>query len=41
MSMATRTDTQSPALPVADIHDLIRVHRARVHGEHLAAYVGT
>jgi excinuclease UvrABC ATPase subunit len=29
MSMATRTDTQSPALPVADSHDLIRVHGAR------------
>ncbi len=27
--MATRTDTQSPALHVADIHDLIRVHGAR------------
>src|SRR4030088_2888244 len=31
MSMATRTDTQSPALHVADIHDLIRVHGARVN----------
>src|SRR5215211_4724917 len=31
MSMATRTDTQSPALPVADSHDLIRVHGARVN----------
>src|SRR5437879_10434677 len=30
MSMATRTDTQSPALHVADRHDLIRVHGARV-----------
>src|SRR4030081_3801837 len=29
MSMATRTDTQSPALHVADSHDLIRVHGAR------------
>ncbi|MFE9692997.1 ATP-binding cassette domain-containing protein [Micromonospora sp. NPDC005806] len=29
MSMATRTDTQSPALYVADSHDLIRVHGAR------------
>ncbi len=29
MSTATRTDTQSPALHVADIHDLIRVHGAR------------
>jgi excinuclease UvrABC ATPase subunit len=29
MSMATRTDTQSPALLVADSHDLIRVHGAR------------
>ncbi|MBM2810841.1 MAG: excinuclease subunit UvrA, partial [Chloroflexi bacterium] len=31
MSMATRTDTQSPALQVADIHDLIRVQGARVN----------
>ncbi len=31
MSMATRTDTGSPALPVADSHDLIRVHGARVN----------
>ncbi len=31
MSMATRTDTQSPALHVADSHDLIRVHDARVN----------
>src|SRR5215216_6166564 len=29
MSMATRTDTQSPAPHVADSHDLIRVHGAR------------
>ncbi|HEV2760540.1 MAG TPA: excinuclease ABC subunit UvrA [Acidimicrobiales bacterium] len=29
--MATRTDTQSPALHVADRHDLIRVHGARVN----------
>jgi excinuclease UvrABC ATPase subunit len=29
MSMATRTDTQSPALHVADSHDLIRVLGAR------------
>jgi excinuclease UvrABC ATPase subunit len=29
MSMATRTDTQAPALHVADSHDLIRVHGAR------------
>src|SRR5215212_8769466 len=29
MSMATRMDTQSLALHVADIHDLIRVHGAR------------
>src|SRR5438552_3908117 len=28
---ATRTDTQSPALHVADSHDLIRVHGARVN----------
>ena len=31
ISMATRTDTQSPALQVADSHDLIRVHGARVN----------
>ena len=31
MSMATRTDTQSPAPHVADSHDLIRVHGARVN----------
>ncbi|MFZ0874771.1 MAG: excinuclease ABC subunit UvrA, partial [Pseudonocardiaceae bacterium] len=31
MSMATRTDPQSPALHVADSHDLIRVHGARVN----------
>lgn len=31
MSMATRTDTQSPALHAADSHDLIRVHGARVN----------
>jgi len=29
MSMATRTDTHSPALHVGDRHDLIRVHGAR------------
>ncbi|MGW0593873.1 ATP-binding cassette domain-containing protein [Streptosporangium sp. NPDC002607] len=29
MSMATRTDTQSPALHIADSHDLIRVQGAR------------
>ncbi|PZF88027.1 ATP-binding cassette domain-containing protein [Micromonospora deserti] len=29
MSMATRTDTQSPALHAADSHDWIRVHGAR------------
>ena len=29
--MTTRTDTQSPALHVADNHDLIRVHGARVN----------
>src|SRR5690349_18654929 len=29
MSKATRTDAQSPALHVADSHDLIRVHGAR------------
>jgi excinuclease UvrABC ATPase subunit len=31
MSMATRTDTRSPALPDADSHDSIRVHGARVN----------
>jgi excinuclease UvrABC ATPase subunit len=31
MSTATRTDGQSPALPLADSHDLIRVHGARVN----------
>lgn len=31
MSTATRTDTQSPALRVADSHDLIRVQGARVN----------
>ncbi|MCW2764066.1 MAG: hypothetical protein JWO11_25, partial [Nocardioides sp.] len=31
MSLATRTDTQSPVLHVADSHDLIRVHGARVN----------
>src|SRR3979411_3022428 len=31
MSMATRTDTLSPALHGADSHDLIRVHGARVN----------
>jgi excinuclease UvrABC ATPase subunit len=31
MSMATRTDRMSPALHVADSHDLIRVHGARVN----------
>ena len=31
MSMATRTDTRSPGLDVADSHDLIRVHGARVN----------
>src|SRR5881227_2531737 len=31
MSIATRTDTQSPALQVADRHDLIRVQGARVN----------
>jgi excinuclease UvrABC ATPase subunit len=31
MSADTRTDTQSPALHVADSHDLIRVHGARVN----------
>ncbi len=31
MSKTTRTDTQSPALHVADSHDLIRVHGARVN----------
>ena len=31
MSMATRTDRQSPGLHAADSHDLIRVHGARVN----------
>jgi excinuclease UvrABC ATPase subunit len=31
MSMATRTDAQSPALHAGDSHDLIRVHGARVN----------
>jgi len=31
MSIATRTDTQSPPRHVADSHDLIRVHGARVN----------
>ncbi len=31
MSMATRTDTRSPARHIADSHDLIRVHGARVN----------
>ena len=31
MSMATRTDTQSPAVHVANSHDVIRVHGARVN----------
>ena len=31
MSMATRTDTQSPATHAGDSHDLIRVHGARVN----------
>src|SRR5450759_4004140 len=31
MSMAARSETQSPALHVADSHDLIRVHGARVN----------
>ena len=31
MSMAARTDTQSPALHVGGSHDLIRVHGARVN----------
>jgi excinuclease UvrABC ATPase subunit len=31
MSMATRADTQPPALHAADSHDLIRVHGARVN----------
>ncbi|MGW7042564.1 excinuclease ABC subunit UvrA [Streptomyces avermitilis] len=31
MSMATSTDPQSPVLHVADSHDLIRVHGARVN----------
>ena len=31
MSITTRTDAQSPALPAADSHDLIRVQGARVN----------
>jgi len=31
MSKATMTDTQTPAMHVADTHDLIRVHGARVN----------
>ncbi|MBW1599664.1 excinuclease ABC subunit UvrA [Streptomyces sp. JJ38] len=31
MSKATRTDAQSPALPMADRHEMIRVHGARVN----------
>jgi excinuclease UvrABC ATPase subunit len=31
MSMAKKTNTQSPALPAADSHDLISVHGARVN----------
>jgi excinuclease UvrABC ATPase subunit len=31
MNMATRTDTQSPSLHVADSHEMIRVHGARVN----------
>src|SRR5215471_8703997 len=31
MSMATRTDTQAPAVHVANSHDVIRVHGARVN----------
>jgi hypothetical protein len=31
MSTATKTDTPSSALQVADSHDLIRVHGARVN----------
>jgi excinuclease UvrABC ATPase subunit len=31
MSAATRADTQPPALPAADSHDLIRVHGARMN----------
>src|SRR5437763_386450 len=31
MSIAARTDTQSPSLHAADSHDLIRVHGARVN----------
>jgi hypothetical protein len=31
LSMATRTDKQSPVQPVADSHDLIRGHGGRVN----------
>ncbi len=50
MNMATRTDTRSPPLHVADTHDLFRVHGApennrqgRQHRdpEALESYVGT
>src|SRR5690606_12336688 len=34
MSMATKTDTRSHAPHVADSHDLIRVHGARVNNLH-------
>jgi hypothetical protein len=37
MNMATRTDTQSPALHVADSHDLIRVHGARENNSRTSA----
>ena len=35
MSMATRTDTQSPALHVADSHDLICMQGAREQPDNL------
>ena len=31
MTTATRTDAQSPTAHLADTHDLIRVHGARVN----------
>jgi excinuclease UvrABC ATPase subunit len=40
MSIATRTDTQSPALHVADSHDLIHVQGARVNNlKHLSVEI--
>jgi hypothetical protein len=41
MSMATRTETQSPALHVADSHDLIRVQGAVPIAIHPSAQKGS